>query len=621
MKLGREVARADSVFAALADRLLFGTAAPGARLESRTGTASLPARQAFAHGQAAIERWDLAVADSAFAAAARYDPAYAQAFLWLAQTRSWMTPTRPWRNSPIATWQSASERAAAGRARLSSRDQVLSDALLALARGDVDRACRVWTQLTILDPYDFASWYGLGNCLSRDDVVQRDLSSPSGWRFRSGYEQAMQAYRRAFQLLPSIHTSLRGTSFESVRRLLRTNSGALRQGQAVARDTMRFAAFPSLQGDTVAFVPWPIGELARSQTTPQATALAVRRERQLFHQIATGWVTAFPHSADALEALAISLEMLGDPGALDTMRRARAFATTPDARVRIAVAEVWMRVRFSIPSDLANVRAALALADSVLEEFPRVDAPEPLLLTSLATLTGRARLAAAYSAQPEAAAEWGVPGPLARSALPLLTLAALGGPAESLRVLEQSVDSAIDHALAPPLRSSVRLEWLARAATLAFPDYRFRSLAKLTGAGDYLLDAEAAFARGDTTAVRQMFSELQVARQLRPPADLALDALYPEAWLRAGIGDDRGAIAWLDPTLAALSATDPETFADPTRAPSLVRSLALRAELADRTGDRVSAVRWAAVVVALWSNADPFLQPLVLRMRRLAGVI
>src|SRR5207249_4755971 len=169
VKLGSNLARSEAAFAALGERLLFGSAGPGARVESQTGTSSFPARQAYAQGHAAIERWDLAAADSAFAAATRFDPQYAQAFLWLAQTRSWMAQGRAWSDTPVATWQSAAERAAAGRARLSSRDQLLSDALLALGRGEVDRACRVWTRLTVVDPYDFASWYGLGNCLSRDD--------------------------------------------------------------------------------------------------------------------------------------------------------------------------------------------------------------------------------------------------------------------------------------------------------------------------------------------------------------------------------------------------------------------------------------------------------------------
>src|SRR5439155_983960 len=82
-------------------------------------------------------------------------------------------------------------------------EQLLSNALLALGGGEVDRACRVWTRLTVVDPYDFASWYGLGNCLSRDDAVQRDPTTASGWRFRSSYQQAIRAYVHAFQLLPS----------------------------------------------------------------------------------------------------------------------------------------------------------------------------------------------------------------------------------------------------------------------------------------------------------------------------------------------------------------------------------------------------------------------------------
>src|SRR3989442_932179 len=204
------------------ERLLFGSAGPGARVESQTGTSSFPARQAYAQGHAAIERWDLAAADSAFAAATRYDAQYAQAFLWLSQTRSWMAQGRAWSDTPVATWQSAAERAAAGRGRLSSRDQLLSDALLALGRGEVDRACRVWTRLTVVDPYDFASWYGLANCLSRDDVVQRDPTTASGGRLLSSYQQAIRAYVRAVQMLPSIHRSLRGGSYESVRQLLMT---------------------------------------------------------------------------------------------------------------------------------------------------------------------------------------------------------------------------------------------------------------------------------------------------------------------------------------------------------------------------------------------------------------
>src|SRR5207247_2219870 len=330
--------------------------------------------------------------------------------LWLAQTRSWMAQGRAWSDTPVATWQSAAERAAAGRARLSSRDQLLSDALLALGRAEVDRACRVWTRLTVVDPYDFASWYGLGNCLSRDDAVQHDPTTASGWRFRSSYQQAIRAYVRAFQLLPSIHRSLRGESYESVRQLLMTGGNNVRIGRAVAPDTTVFAARPIWQGDTLALLPYPRQASLALEVVPEAVTVAARHERELFLEVATAWVTAFPRSADALEALAIALEMLGNPAALDTLRRASALATTP---------------------------------------------------------------------------------------------------ADRLGTLEQQVDSAIDNALAAPLRQQTRLQWLARAATLAFPDYRFKSIPRLAGTGDYLLDGQAAFLRGDTAAVRRLFAELQ----------------------------------------------------------------------------------------------------------------
>jgi hypothetical protein len=53
-------------------------------------------------------------------------------------------------------------------------------------------------------------------------------------------------------------------------------------------------------------------------------------------------------------------------------------------------------------------------------------------------------------------------------------------------------------------------------------------------------------------------------------------------------------------------------------AASLVRAMALRAELAERVGDHRTAALWAAAVVELWTGADDFFQPLVSRMRGLS---
>jgi len=607
-----DLGRAEALFAALADSLLFGGVGHGTRAEASTGTHSVPARQAFVNGLAAIQRWDLPAADSAFVSAAAYDPQFAQAFLWIAQVRAWL-------GAPPATWQSAAERAAAGRARLATRDQSVSDALEALSRGDVERACGLWDRLSVRQPFDFVAWYGLGNCLRRDELVLRDPASPSGWRFRSSYYRAALAYARALRLLPSIHRSYRAGSFASVREILKTSGTSLRRGRSATPDRALFAAWPSWAGDTLAFVPYPLDEFTEPRAVSSAVGQAVRHQREQFHELATAWVTEYPRSADAMDALAVSLDLLGNRAALDTLRRARALAQTPDERFRTAGADVWMRIKYAAPDDLGAVRGARALADSLLREPAGVTAQDALLLASLAMLTGRVSLAARLSRAPQIAADWNLSGPLASTAPALLVFAALGAPADSIRAMEHSVDSAI--ALAPEAdRGMLRLQWLAHAATLAFPQgVRFRSFPTLAGAGDFLLDAQATLGRGDSAGTRRILSALAVSRRDLPPASGTFDALYPEAALLVALGDDQAAAAWLDPRLAALAGTEPEAFADLASAGSLVRAMILRADAAGRLGDRATASRWAKVVVLLWSDADASLQPVVRRMRALAG--
>jgi tetratricopeptide (TPR) repeat protein/tRNA A-37 threonylcarbamoyl transferase component Bud32 len=594
INLGAGLVRADSTFAALVDRLLFNSS--GAE---PTGTHSFPARLAFERGRAAVQEWDLGKADSAFVAAADADPNFAQAHLWLAQVRFW-------NESEPATWRSPAQRAAAGKRRLSAHDAILSDALVAFGQGDVEHAWRTFDRLARREPYDFSAWYGLAVSLNHDDAVVRDAASPSGWRFRSSYYRAMRAYQRAFQLLPAIHRALSGTSYTAVRRVLITYGSSLRMGRALTPDTTSFGAYADWLHDTLALVPYPFAEL---KVAPAGLSVAVHRQREVFHDIATGWVTAFPHSPSALEALAISLQLLGDPAALDTLRRARAFVTTPAEAVRIAGEEVWMRVKFSVPSDLRGLRVARLLADSLLRGAPPPTAMEPAVLLSLAVLTGRAGLATVLARHPDVTAEWEVPGPLAKTVGPLLIFATLGGPMDSIRDLSSEVDSAIGANIVPPAQPEAQARWLGRPAALAFPVYRFPFLPKLLADAYGVLKAEAAFSRGDTGSVRRILADVRTARRFAAPSELTPDALFPEAWLLAQVGDLRAAIGWLDPTLGSLPLSAPQMLVDPANAGALVQAIALRAELASRVGDARGAARWASVVKVLWSDADSFLQP------------
>ena len=608
--VARDLSHANAALGQMLEALLVRTLGAGSSFEA-AGTTSIPALRAFAAGEAALHAWNLAEADSHFTNAAEHDPGYARASLWAALARMWS-------NQPAARWRSLAEGAAANSERLSERDSGASSAVLALARGDISAACAAWAELARRQPRDFIAWYGRADCLRRDDVVVADRGSPTGWRFRSSYHEALGAYQQAFQLLPSIHRALRGGAFGSLRTILRTSQNQLRAGRGLPPDTTMYVASPSWVGDSLVLYPVPERDAERGRPTVTATTgTAIRQQRQLFHDIASGWVAAYPQSPEALEALAIALEMLGESSALDTLRRARRLASTPADRLQLAGREGWLLVKQSRPAQVAALRQARVLADSLLESASADEAPHPRLLASIAALTGRASLAARLSRRAAVRGSWNVPPPLGSAAPALLVFAALGGPADSLHALEALVASTIDRALPSSERRRARAEWLARPATLAFPDVRLAAISSQDGGSDYLLNAQAAFARGNIVPPRNMLERVRPARRAAPPYELPIDALYPEAWLLAAIGDSAGAAAWLDPTLGSLAFTDPQMFADAARGGPLVRSMAFRAELAHSAGDDTAARQWAAAVTILWSNADGFLQPVVRRMEAL----
>jgi tRNA A-37 threonylcarbamoyl transferase component Bud32 len=605
VRLPATLAGADTAFASLADRLLLRGPPPEGTPSDRT-TFTLAAAQAFASGQTAVQIWDLPRADSSFASAARIDGGYTQAQLWLAIVRAWsgLEPTR---------WRVTAEQAALGRNRLSGPERAMADAIQAQAAGDLPTACDRWHSLTVAEPLGFAGWYGYAQCLRGDKVVLRDGSSPSGWRFRSSYQEAVRAYRRAFTLRTAVLSGFRANAYQPLRTLLLIGSfGQL--GRGLGADSAGFLGVPVWTGDSLFLLPYPIAVATRAvgPWDQRAVEAAAARQREVFRDIAAAWVTASPTSAAAMQALAVSLELLGSPATIDTLRRARALAATPGERTLAAAAEVWMQVKLGSPMDPMRLRQAKALADSILADASAIDA-EPSGLAGLAALTGRANLAAALLRRSVTLVR-SLP-PALQPAPALVVYASLGGPVDSLRSIEQDILDRIAQAPTPPRDDQV-VSWLGRAATLAAPVLSLQSIQRMKGKGDYLVDGFATWLEGDTVGGRAFLARL---RDSRGHADRSIDAAYPEAVFFTWTHDDRGAIAWLDPTLSRLPQATPGTFDDPARAGALVNAMALRATLADRAGDRAGARRWAQAVVILWSDADGFLQPLVSRMRALAS--
>ena len=186
--LARDLHDARARFSELASTLLSGMLAPAA--ERPVGTASLGAWRAYDAGRRAMLVWDLVTARQELGAAVSEDPEYARANLGLATLLSW-TAARE------SDWQSYASAAVRRQDQLDPAERQLASGLLYLSERRYPESCAVFRDIVRRDTVDFAGWFGLGECLSRDRLVVADSLSASGYRFRSSYAEAAAAYRRA----------------------------------------------------------------------------------------------------------------------------------------------------------------------------------------------------------------------------------------------------------------------------------------------------------------------------------------------------------------------------------------------------------------------------------------
>jgi hypothetical protein len=488
-----------------------------------------------------------------------------------------------------------------------------------MLRGEYPEACADYTALHAEDARDFPAAYNLGECLRRDRLVVRDASSPSGWSFRSSYRKAVDAYQKAFARWPGTHQGLSGDSFQRVRSLMFVNGHTIRAG--TDERGASFVAFAGWRADTLAFVPYEQHLVATGAVPRQGLGIALASQRARFHEIARAWQKAYPHTSEANEALAVALDLLNDPGALTVLRRARTLADGPERRLDLAIAEIWLRLKRAIPADDAELRTVLAMADSLLRVEP-TSAAGARRLASIAALAGRPALAASLMIRGAEPMAWPVSVPLAvvRPADALLAYAALGGPLDSMRAYEQRVLHSLRNAIPPEDQPAARAALLHRPAILMFPVYTSALLAdRRESATNARLAMRHALASGDTQTVRAQLGRVSARWSALRPVDRQLEAVLGHAQILAAVGDDASALRWLADTLDALSWTQPGHFDDVAVAGSLLRSIALYAELLDRNDHHESAAVWARAVIALWQLAEPDQAPEVARMRTIAA--
>jgi hypothetical protein len=138
-------------------------------------------------------------------------------------------------------------------------------------------------------------------------------------------------------------------------------------------------------------------------------------------------------------------------------------------------------------------------------------------------------------------------------------------------------------------------------------------------AGRYLLVMQWQLGQKDTAALRESFKKIQEVQRDLQPGDVAFDATYHTAWLQLAIGDTAQATQLLDLSLDALPTMRNELLEELPQIATLIRGMALRADLASIAGDKDTARHWAQNVLQLWANADRELQPTVSRMRTIAA--
>ena len=599
----------DSTLRRMVNALLVVSSFPRGFDDGQDGTNSYAAWQAYGRGVVHLTSGRFLAAREELARSVQSDPQFAVAHLWLAHASSVATPKARHEWTPLA------ERALVNRERLRSRDVVRAEGLLALGKSDYASACRIFRSLVRGDSLDPHAWLALGQCLVSDSQLIRDGRSPSGWRFRSSLHEAGNGLLRALELEPRLHSP---EVFALLQSVFMTSLNRLRSGLHVAGDSVWMYAYPAASADTLAFIPYSAETTARggARADPLAHSRIVDRNRAIMLRAAQSWVSVYPRSADAFEALAGVLETRAqltgrDPNtsALASVERARSLASAPKATPLAGI-----HVRLLVKTE--QFSAARALADSVLqrlrgsEEFPEVKG-------ALSALTGRPRdmmdgvVAQLFSDLQNLEA------PLVRAAAEFLTYSALGA-CSSVGEAEKRVESLMASYVAPGAMSSVRRRLTTDALSLSASCSGGKPALRVERPAPLIVRMQQGLARGDTAAVRAGFDSLARMRRGARASQTAPDHLLREAWLRAAIGDTGAAAQRLDGVLNALPTLSATTLDNAVQAGSLVRAMALRAELARGMRESAAARRWGLAVAELWAGGDPVLRPTVQRMQNLA---
>ncbi|HVT40183.1 MAG TPA: hypothetical protein VHE78_14175, partial [Gemmatimonadaceae bacterium] len=417
------------------------------------------------------------------------------------------------------------------------------------------------------------------------------------------------------------HRGLQRLSYARLREMLFTSNTTPRQGIALGADSLRFFSRPEWRRDSIVFIPFIANNIPASPTSEEVDAIrrAVSYNRDVFQSIAATWAATLPASAGTKEALAVSLEMRGDPAAIDTLRSARRLTSDPNHRVRLASQEALLLFKFGFPNDHAALRRVRVESDSLLSIKAPASLESARALSSLAALTGKCAAVAELKrriAQPrsdvvdaprQVVAEWDA----------VEAKAALGCQStrtSSFVEVNASIWSAQVKGAAAQRRAAAPLV-LGRAVLLTFPlDSAWVARLSSPRSGGVLQAAHAILV-GEHEAARR---HLEISLTALLPGEITPDAIYPRARLWLMLADTSTSVQLLDRVLRDVRFLSPGLLDSPVQIGALVRVAMLRAEIAANRGDSQKAALLSTAVMDLWSGADPDLSPSLRAVSRFA---
>jgi hypothetical protein len=186
--------------------------------------------------------------------------------------------------------------------------------------------------------------------------------------------------------------------------------------------------------------------------------------------------------------------------------------------------------------------------------------------------------------------------------------------------MERQVESAIAALIPTVQHQATREAVLDDPAEFTFVVGGLRSVHRPASGARPILELQWHLAHGGRGYVRRKLAEFDRLRENDPPGTVEINTLFLEAALLQQLGDSAAASRRLDIALDALPVSRLDLLDDIRKAAGAVRAMALRAELAESSGQRDVARKWAQAVQELWAEAEPASKPLLGRMQAILQV-